>query len=96
MSVQTLISRQDLSKRWGFNSTKVIENYELNGIIKRVPNIPTPRYSLYEIEKIEMLGLDLNPLSPLERRRFEKRVEDLEKELNFYKEKFDNAKMLFA
>jgi hypothetical protein len=93
---QTLLSRQDLAKRWGFNSTKVIENYELSGIIKRVPNLPTPRYSIYEIEKLEMVGQDLNPLSPLERRRLEKKVDDLEKELSLYKEKFINIKMLMA
>lgn len=93
---QALLSRQDLAKRWGFSSTKVIENYELNGIIKRVPNIPTPRYSLYEIEKIELAGQNLNPLSPLERRRLEKKVEDLEKELNFYKEKFASLKMIIS
>lgn len=93
---QTLLSRQDIAKRWGFSSTKVIENYELNGIIKRVPNLPTPRYSLYEIEKLEILGQDIKPLSPLERRRLEKKVEDLEKELNFYKEKFASMKMLMA
>lgn len=93
---QTLLSRQDIAKRWGFSSTKVIENYELNGIIKRVPNLPTPRYSLYEIEKLEILGQDIKPLSPLERRRLEKKVEDLEKELSFYKEKFTNIKMLIG
>ena len=93
---QTLLSRQDLAKRWGFNSTKVIENYELSGIIKRVRKIPTPRYSLYEIEKLEMVGQELNPLSPLERRRLEKKIEDLEKELDSYKEKFVGIKMLMA
>lgn len=93
---QTLLSRQDLAKRWGFSSTKVIENYELSGIIKRVPNLPTPRYSVYEIEKLEMVGQNLNPLSPLERKRLEKRIEDLEKELGTYKEKFTNLKMLLA
>ncbi|ALB48319.1 transcription factor [Clostridium beijerinckii NRRL B-598] len=93
---QILLSRQDLAYRWGFTSTKVIENYESSGIIKRVPNLPVPRYSLYEIEKIELMGLDINPLSPLERIRFEKRIEELEKELDCYKEKINSAKLLFA
>lgn len=93
---QTLLSRQDLAKRWGFESTRAIEKYEQNGIIKRVTGIPIPRYSLYEIEKLETLGQDINPLSPLERRRLEKKVEDLEKELTLYKEKFTNIKMLMS
>lgn len=93
---QALLSRQDLAKRWGFSSTKVIENYELNGIIKRVPGLPTPRYALSQIEEIEEAGLELNPLSPLERRRLEKKVEDLEKELNFYKDKFASLKMIIS
>jgi len=93
---QTLLSRQDIAKRWGFSSTKVIENYELSGIIKRVPNLPTPRYSLYEIEKLEMVDQKLNPLSPLERRRLENKVDALEKELTSYKEKFTTIKMLMA
>lgn len=93
---QTLLSRQDLAKRWGFTSTRAIESYELSGIIKRVPNLPTPRYTLYEIEKLEMVGQDLNPLSPLERRRLDKKIEDLEKELSLYKEKFSNIKILMA
>lgn len=33
--------------------------------------LPTPRYSIYEIEKIGTLGQDINPLSPIERRRLE-------------------------
>lgn len=60
---QTLFSRQDLAKRWGFESTRAIEKYEQNGVIKRVPGIPIPRYSISQIEKIENDGLDLNPLS---------------------------------
>lgn len=89
---QTLLSRQDLAKRWGFTDTKVIQNYELNGVLKRVPSISALRYSLRQIEEIENAGLDLNPLSPIERRRLEQRIEDLEKELNIYKTKIENAK----
>lgn len=90
---QKLLSRQDIARRWGFSSVKVIENYELSGIIKRVPNLPTPRYSLSQIEEIENAGLDLNPLSPVERKRLEKRIEYLERELSICKEKIQRAKM---
>lgn len=49
-----LLSRQTLAKRWDFTSTQVIENYEAQGIITRVPNLPTPRYSLDEIENARL------------------------------------------
>ena len=79
-NVQTLLSRQDLAQRWDL-TTQAILNYEQQGIITRNPNIPTPRYSLEEIERIETNGMGINPLSPLERRRLEKHIHDLEKEL---------------
>ncbi|MFW2503808.1 transcription factor [Clostridium diolis] len=96
MMKQILLSRQDLADRWGFSSTKVIENYESSGIIKRVPNLPTPRYSLYEIERLESMGESISPLSPIERKRLEGKIHDLQKELNYYKEKFNSAKLLFV
>lgn len=91
MNEKTLISRQNLAKRWDYASTKVIENYEAEGIITRVPGLPSPRYSLEEIIQIETIG-EVNPLSPLERIRFERRIEELEKELNFYRQRMDTIK----
>ena len=90
---QVLISRQSLAKRWDFTDTKVISNYEADGIITRVPNIPSPRYSLMEIEEIENLGLDINPLSPIERRRFERKIAELERERDCYRTKIENVRM---
>jgi DNA-binding XRE family transcriptional regulator len=90
---QTMISRETLAQRWDL-TTRTVINYEAEGVITRNPNIPVPRYSMNEILKLE--GADLNPLSPLERRRLNKQIEDLEKELNFYKDKFTNIKMLMT
>ena len=58
-NVQTLLSRQDLAKRWGLTPQAVI-NYEQQGILTRNPNIPTPRYNLYEVERIENMGVGEN------------------------------------
>lgn len=91
---KTLFSRKELCKRWGF-SYSTICNYEAEGKLTRNPNFENPMYYLEEVVKLESLK-DLNPLSPLERRRLEKKVEDLEKELSLYKEKFTNIKMLMA
>lgn len=92
---QTLINRITLAKRWDFESPNTLINYENEGILTRNPNFKVPRYYVDEIVKIESLW-NVNPLSPLERRRLEKKVEDLEKELDFYKEKFNSAKLLFV
>ncbi|WP_315081811.1 transcription factor [uncultured Clostridium sp.] len=88
-----LISRRSSAERWDFSSTKVIEKYEKERILTRNPNIKVPRYYMEEVLKIEALE-EVNPLSPLERRQLEKRIEELEKELNIYKEKINNIKML--
>jgi len=90
---QTMISRETLAKRWDL-TTRTVINYELEGVITRNPNIPVPRYSINEILKLE--GAELNPLSPLERRRLDKEIEDLKKELSLYRDKFTNLKMLLA
>ncbi|MFT8351272.1 transcription factor [Clostridium saccharoperbutylacetonicum] len=68
---QTLLSRQDLAKRWNLNPRTIVD-YEQNGVIKRVPKLQVPRYSLSQIEEIENDGLDLNPTSPIERKRLER------------------------
>lgn len=88
-----LISRQSLAERWDYSSTKVIETYEQQGIITRVPGLPSPRYSLDEIIKIESIG-KVNPLSPSERIKLENRIKELERENNVFKEKFFNMKKI--
>ncbi|MFT8351155.1 transcription factor [Clostridium saccharoperbutylacetonicum] len=70
---QMLLSRQDLAKRWNLNPRTIVD-YEQNGIIKRVPKLQVPRYSLIQIEEIENAGFDLNPTSPIDRRRLEKKL----------------------
>jgi len=75
---QTLLSREELARRWNVTVTTII-NYENSGVITRNPKIPTPRYSLQEIAKLE--GTDLNPMSPMEKRRLQKEIEDLNKKL---------------
>ena len=91
---KTLLTRKELCERWGL-SYNTICNYETSGTLIRNPNFENPMYYIEEIIKIESLQ-EPKPLSPLERRRLEKKVEDLEKELNLYKEKFINIKMLMA
>lgn len=81
--MKSLLSRKTLAERWDM-SIKSIERYEFDGIITRVNGLPSARYSLEEILKIENNG-EVNPLSPLERRRLESKIKKLENELQAYK-----------
>ena len=89
---KTLLSRQSLAKRWDFTSTKVIEKYESEGIITRVPGIPSPRYSIDEVLEMETIG-NLNPFSPKERKKLEIVIERLTIERDIYKKKLENIKL---
>lgn len=91
---QTLISRQNLAKRWNYESTKPIEAFEKAGVLRRVPLSNSIRYSIEEIEQIENLGQDINPLSPLERKRLDNRIELLEKENEELKKIINKVKQI--
>lgn len=91
MTEKTLISRNSLAKRWDLESSNTLINYENKGIITRNPNLPIPRYYMEEILKVEMLK-EINPLSPLERRRMENRISKLEEENRKLKEILLNVK----
>ncbi|EMU52306.1 MULTISPECIES: hypothetical protein [Clostridium] len=86
-----LVSRQTLAERWDFTSTKVIEKYEQEGILTRNPNIKVPRYYMEEVIQIEALR-EINPLSPLERVKKDRRIEELEKEVSYWKSKVETVK----
>lgn len=94
--MKTLISRKTLAERWDYDSTRAIIDMEQEGIITRIPEVSSPRYSIEEILRIENLGKDINPLSPLERRRLEKRIEDLEKQLELLQFKLNKVQMALA
>lgn len=76
---KTLINRITLAERWDFDSPNSLINYENEGIITRNPNFKNPKYYMEEILKIETLE-KVNPLSPLERKRLENKIKNLENE----------------
>ena len=90
---KVLISRETLAKRWDI-STRTVINYEQEGLLTRNPNIPVPRYNLDEIMKLE--GTELNPLSPLERRRLEKEIEEKDKKIAMLEAKLNKVQMALA
>lgn len=90
---KTLVNRRTLAERWDFDSTESIQNYEKRGILTRNPNFEAPRYYMEEVLKIETLK-EINPLSPLERIRLERKIEELEKENMNLKDRLTNIKVL--
>ncbi len=94
--MKALISRKTLAERWDYDSTRAIVDMEQEGSITRIPEVSSPRYSMEEILRIESLGKEANPLSPLERRRLEKRISDLEKENEMLNLKLTNIKAALA
>lgn len=92
---KTLISRNSLAQRWDFDSPNTIITYENEGVLTRNPNFKVPRYYMEEVLKIEALK-EINPLSPLERRRLERRVEELEMENLNLKDRLTNIKVLIG
>ena len=92
---KTLIGRAELAERWGFDSTSSIINYENEGVLTRNPNFKVPRYYMEEVMKIEALK-EINPLSPIERKRLENQIKELKKERDFYKSKMQEIRMLIV
>ena len=93
---KVLLSRKTLAERWDYSSCNAIIDLEQEGVITRIPNLSSPRYSIDEIEKIESIGLDINPLSPIERKRLENQIKELKKERDFYKSKMQEIRMLIV
>lgn len=91
----TLIGRQSLAERWDFESPNSIINYENDGVLTRNPNIKVPRYYMEEILKIETLK-EVNPLSPLERRRMEKEIVELKAEVERLNNKLTSVRIAAA
>ena len=52
MEEKKLLSPTSLAKRWDYTPA-TISNFEKDGIITRIPNLPSPRYSIEEIEREE-------------------------------------------
>lgn len=93
---KVLISRKTLAERWDYDSTRAIIDMEQEGIITRIPEISSPRYSMEEILRIENLGKEANPLSPLERRRLEREIEEKDKKIAMLEAKLNKVQMALA
>lgn len=89
---KTLMTRKELMERWGL-SYNTICNYEANGTLTRNPHFDSPMYYMEEVIKIESLN-EHNPLSPIERIRKDKKIEELENLVSHYKDNFNYLKSM--
>lgn len=69
--MKTLLTRDELAERWGYTKTSIVR-LEQDGVIHRVKGLQGCKYSIREIEKIEMLGIkDLEEISLIDYKRME-------------------------
>lgn len=72
-----LLTKRDLAQKWQV-SERIIDKYRKNGIIKSVKGVPGIRFNPQHIEELE--GTKLDRLSPIERKKLERKIDELEKE----------------
>ena len=77
-----LLTVRDLSNRWGY-SEATIRKYISDGIITPCKGVPGVLFNPKYINELE--GLEHEPLSPWERKRLEKQIEELEYKYNSLK-----------
>ena len=71
------LTKKDLAERWQV-STTTIDRWVDDGIISPVKGLPSVRFNLEHVLKLE--GTEIGRLSPLERKRLEKKIEQLKNE----------------
>ena len=72
-----LLTKKDLAERWQV-TTVTIDRWVNDGVISPVKGIPSVRFNLETILKLE--GTEISKLSPLERKRLLKEIEELKRE----------------
>ena len=71
------LTQKDLAKRWQVTEA-TIKNWRDEGILQPVKGLPVIRFTEQYVSELE--GVKLERFSPLEKRRMERRLEQLEKE----------------
>ncbi|GAA0774402.1 hypothetical protein GCM10008908_24180 [Clostridium subterminale] len=86
-----LLSVKDLSRRWQ-KDEKSIRKYVSEGVVKTCKGVPGVMFHPKHIAELEGVGLD--KFSPLERRRMQQRIEDLETIVKLQTEQLRKVAML--
>lgn len=81
MENKTIISRQELSKRWGLSVSK-ISDIEANGSLTRLDFLKSPYYALSDVMRLEKFGganeyEDLVNRLDMENREFKREIKRL-------------------
>lgn len=79
MTQKILLSLDDLEKRWGISKSTLRRMINENKL-KRVKGFSEIHFNIRDILKYEESG-DIDPLSPLERRRLEIEIQNKDKEI---------------
>ena len=87
-----VLNASQLAKRWKCSSSTISALIE-EGKIKPCKALPKHRFYLRYIEELEVQGLD-DPLSPMERRRLQAKIESLEKTISFLEDKLNQIQVL--
>lgn len=86
-----LLSVKDLSRRWQ-KDEKSIRKYVSEGVVKTCKGVPGVMFHPKHIAELEGVGLD--KFSPLERRKMQQRIEDLETVVKLQSEQLRKVAML--
>lgn len=78
-----LLTKKDLAKRWQLDE-RTIDKYRTEGILTPCKGVLAVRFSPQYITELE--GVKLEKFSPIERRRLEIKIEELEQENRLLKQ----------
>lgn len=90
---QVLLSRTETAKTLGV-SVSTVDRRVREGELTPVEGHKTPRFNLYDV--LALAGTDTSKLSPFERRRLERTIENLREENRQLKEEQERIKALLT
>lgn len=88
-----LLTQQDLAERWQCD-IRSVENKRKQGILVPCKNVPGIRFTEQHI--LELEGIKLDKMSPLERRRLEKEISELQLEIERLNKEKEQLKGIIA
>lgn len=88
-----LLTQQDIADRWQLE-VRTIENYRKSGILQPVKGISAIRFT--EQHVLELEGVKLDKMSPLERRRLEREISELQLEIEKVNKEKEQLKGIIA
>lgn len=91
MDKVTLLTVKDLASRWQ-KDEKSIRKYVTEGVVKTCKGVPGVMFHPKHIAELEGVGLD--KFSPIERRKMQQRIEDLETIVKLQSEQLVKIAML--